>query len=239
MTTFPVTQARGDVTRPADACQAHAANYPAGFYVYRLCDPRNGQPFYVGKGQRRRAWAHQRDIERGRSSCNARKDAVIRAILSAGAHVRVEIVATYLRESDALNHEFSLVDATLGLTNVMPGGGGGSLSERESARRAVARLVRLRRLRVKERAEAEREERETSLDAFLARAKSPAERAQVAEWLASLDPASAAKILTPQAAAVATRAKAFEPKPEKAKRRLGGQRGRLFGRGRIDLSDYD
>lgn len=32
-------------------------------YVYRLIDPRNGETFYVGKGQRNRVFAHIREEE--------------------------------------------------------------------------------------------------------------------------------------------------------------------------------
>jgi hypothetical protein len=101
-----------------------APRFPTGFYVYQLVDPRTDLPFYVGKGQRGRAWHHQRAVECGKLAGNARKVAKISDILKAGESVRVVIVAEYHLESDALDHEYRLVDADPTLTNVQPGGGG-------------------------------------------------------------------------------------------------------------------
>lgn len=33
-----------------------------GYYVYRLIDPRNGDTFYVGKGQRNRVFDHIKGV---------------------------------------------------------------------------------------------------------------------------------------------------------------------------------
>jgi hypothetical protein len=101
-----------------------APKFPRGFYVYQLVDPRTDLPFYVGKGQRGRAWHHQRAVECGKLAGNVRKVAKISDILRAGENVRVVIVAEYDLESDALDHEYRLVDADSTLTNVHPGGGG-------------------------------------------------------------------------------------------------------------------
>lgn len=38
------------------------------FYVYELRDPRNGLPFYVGKGKGDRINAHEREARKGVSS---------------------------------------------------------------------------------------------------------------------------------------------------------------------------
>lgn len=55
---------------------------PPGFYVYRLLDPRTGLVFYVGKGQRFRAWHHQRAAAAGRVHANTVVEAAAAAITS-------------------------------------------------------------------------------------------------------------------------------------------------------------
>lgn len=50
---------------------------PTGFYVYRLLGPRTGLVFYVGKGQRFRAWHHQLAVAAGRVHANAAVEAAI------------------------------------------------------------------------------------------------------------------------------------------------------------------
>lgn len=140
------------------------AGYPFGFYVYQLVDPRNGLPFYVGKGQGDRAWQHERQVKAGKPGGNARKVAKIENILRVGLSVGVEVVAEYDLESDALDHEYRLVDRLPTLTNVMPGGCApvrGPMTPEQEARYervlALRRLERVRKLaalREKERAEA-------------------------------------------------------------------------------------
>jgi hypothetical protein len=98
--------------------------FPLGFYVYRLVDPRNGLPFYVGKGQRGRAWEHEQEVRRGLPGCNDRKRQKIADIIRSGLEVEIEIIASYEDEADALDHEWRLVDAMPTLTNMAPGGGG-------------------------------------------------------------------------------------------------------------------
>lgn len=130
----------------------HAA-IPTGFYVYQLKDPRNGLPFYVGKGQRRRAWQHERAVRSGRATGNARKDAKIKEILAAGLEVDVWIVAEYDDELDALNHEYRLVDSDPTLTNIMEGGGiGRRLTLVELQRRSELRRKRFIEMRVQAKA---------------------------------------------------------------------------------------
>lgn len=131
------------------AVRGHHSNYAqmtdiSGFYVYRLVDPGSSLPFYVGKGQRRRAWWHQAVIANGGSSGNERKDNKIRTILGRGQDVKVEIVACYRVEADALDHEFRLVDANPTLTNIVPGGGGNPIvAEKRRQRLQVLRARKL------------------------------------------------------------------------------------------------
>jgi hypothetical protein len=103
------------------------AMVPIGFYDYRLLDPRDGLCFYIGKGQRDRAWQHERYVKAMRSSGNARKDQLIRDILATGQSVKIEIAAIFDCELEALDHEYRLVEADPTLTNVMPGGLGGKV----------------------------------------------------------------------------------------------------------------
>jgi uncharacterized protein YdcH (DUF465 family) len=111
------------------------------FYVYELRDPRNGQVFYVGKGQGDRAYQHQREVLNGTAKTNPAKIAKIQEILAADMQVEVAIVAEYVYEEDALDHEFHLVEANPTLTNVMPGGASGmKISELYLAKSRYARL---------------------------------------------------------------------------------------------------
>ena len=118
-------------------------SYPSGFYVYMLVDPKTGIPFYVGKGQKDRAWQHAQAVARGDLTGNARKVAKIQEILTCGYEVEIQIVAQYDLEDDALEHEFELVDSMVELTNMVPGGGGRTLKPAEIERRARDRETRI------------------------------------------------------------------------------------------------
>lgn len=135
---------------------------PIGFYVYQLVDPRDGLPFYVGKGQGWRAWQHQRAVQTGKPGGNASKVAKIEEILRTGSEVEVQIVAVYDLELEALDHEYRLVDASPTLTNVMPGGIGRVETPEMALRRYRARKKKLQ--------EKRRQEREAAHQRDLARA---------------------------------------------------------------------
>lgn len=112
------------------------------FYVYRLVDPRDDSVFYVGKGQGSRMYAHEKEVLNGRATHNARKIERIVAIHACGARVRHEKVRDGLLEAEAMALECELIAATLGLTNMTPGGDGWAISEaawkqREKARNAA------------------------------------------------------------------------------------------------------
>lgn len=128
-----------------------SGNASGQFYVYQLIDPRTGLPFYVGKGQGDRAWQHQRHVERQIGAHNSRKVDRIREILIAGFNVEVEIVAYYDLESDALDHEYRLVDSMPTLTNVAEGGAGGkTLTPEQRAKRLAIREKRIAAAKAKE-----------------------------------------------------------------------------------------
>jgi uncharacterized protein len=80
-------------------------NMEDSFYVYALKDPRNGRPFYVGKGTGTRAWDHGLRVDK------TRKGKRIEEITSKGLDVIVSILAEGLSELQALKLESELVTA--------------------------------------------------------------------------------------------------------------------------------
>lgn len=161
-------------------------DFPIGFYVYQLVDPRNGLPFYVGKGQGRRAWEHQRAVQSGKSGGNARKAAKIQEILKSGQDVEVLIVAVYDTEVEALDHEFRLVDADPTLTNVMPGGCGRTESPEWARRRSEMQRRKL----LAQRSQMLQSARERDLERahrMIAQVSAPGKQSdEVEHWFASL-----------------------------------------------------
>lgn len=111
------------------------------FYVYQLLDPRDRQPFYVGKGKGRRIHCHEAEARRGVHSAKCDR---IRAIWADGFSVEREVVAEYSDENEALAAEFDLIVAIgLGnLTNVLPGGVLGREAYMRRLREAEARSER-------------------------------------------------------------------------------------------------
>jgi hypothetical protein len=103
------------------------------FYVYELLDPRNGRPFYVGKGMGRRMYQHERDALCGHRS---RKYSRIREIREAGLSVQYNVLSQHSDEEEAYGAEAArIVDLGLdSLTNVVPGGRGGYAALVERAR---------------------------------------------------------------------------------------------------------
>ena len=89
-------------------------------YVYRLIDPRNGETFYVGKGQGNRLFDHIQD----ELKLDAKKDADldpkvgrIRDIKSAQLEVGHIVHRHGMDEKTALQVEAALMDAYPGLLN--------------------------------------------------------------------------------------------------------------------------
>jgi len=94
-------------------------------YVYRLIDPRNGQTFYVGKGQGNRVFAHANGISEldpeGINDEETQKIQTIRDIRKAGLEVIHTIHRHGMDNDTALQVEAALIDAYGGLTNIANG----------------------------------------------------------------------------------------------------------------------
>ena len=92
------------------------------YYVYRLIDPRNGQTFYVGKGNGNRVFNHAQGVEQdpddyGPGSTKER----IAQIHFAGLSVGHIIHRHGMNERTALEVEAALIDCYQGLTNKQGG----------------------------------------------------------------------------------------------------------------------
>lgn len=84
------------------------------YYVYKLIDPRNGQPFYIGEGKGRRAWSH---LSFNSGCINPHKDRIIKKIQSLGLEVRVSIVKDNLTKEQSMQYEELLIEE-IGLANL-------------------------------------------------------------------------------------------------------------------------
>ena len=72
------------------------------YYVYELIDPRDGKPFYVGKGCGNRIDQHEKEADRGVSSKKCNK---IRKIRGAGLNIVKQQIAYFAEEQDAFDFE--------------------------------------------------------------------------------------------------------------------------------------
>ena len=98
------------------------------WYVYRLIDPRNGETFYVGKGQDNRIFQHAKGAQLAtESEDNADlKSQRIKDIRAAGLEVAHVIHRHNIdNEQVAFQIEAALIDAYPGLTNKVGGHGAG------------------------------------------------------------------------------------------------------------------
>jgi len=73
-------------------------------YVYVYTDPRNGIPFYVGKGQGNRLFGHLNDTS------ETKKTSTIRAIRATGQEPQIDILRYGLTETEAALVEASAID---------------------------------------------------------------------------------------------------------------------------------
>lgn len=89
------------------------------FYVYVLLRP-DGRVFYVGKGQKNRAYKHEAEA---RTKCNCHKCRVIRKVWKSGHSIRASIIFTTGNEAEAYQYEARLIDK-LGLANLTNGNPG-------------------------------------------------------------------------------------------------------------------
>jgi hypothetical protein len=110
-------------------------------YVYRLIDPRNGETFYVGKGQGNRVFAHIHDeLSQGGDDLSDKLKR-IREIRVTGFEVAHVIHRHGMDGATALEVEAALMDAYPGLSNIAGGTASsdyGAMHAREIIRRYSA-----------------------------------------------------------------------------------------------------
>ena len=97
-------------------------------YVYVYTDPRNGQPFYIGKGQGNRIFAHLDD------QAETEKTATIAAIRASGLEPEIDILRYGLSDAEAALVEAAAIDliGLRNLTNRVAGSHGTSLGRIKS-----------------------------------------------------------------------------------------------------------
>lgn len=127
--------------------QAISESFPADVarelktYVYRLIDPRNGETFYIGKGQGNRVFSHVHEEQNLEGDDLDNKIELIRKIRLAGFEVSHVIHRHGMDEKTAFEVEAALIDAYPGLTNIAGGTGStdyGAMHAKEIIRRYAA-----------------------------------------------------------------------------------------------------
>jgi len=80
------------------------------FYVYQLIDPRNGNPFYIGKGVGGRMYSHEKSAKKGNvSNGNKYLFNKIKKILGLGYSIGYSKIIENISESDAFEWESALI----------------------------------------------------------------------------------------------------------------------------------
>lgn len=74
------------------------------YYVYLYIDPRNGRPFYVGKGKSNRAFSHLKMVTA------TTKVKILRELAKLGHEPRIEILKYNLTEKEAILVEAATID---------------------------------------------------------------------------------------------------------------------------------
>lgn len=93
------------------------------YYVYRLFDPRNGETFYIGKGNKDRVFAHIRAAQNMEDDSVGNKLQRIIEIRNSGFEVGHVIHRHGMDEATSLHVECALIDAYPGLLNEIGGHG--------------------------------------------------------------------------------------------------------------------
>src|SRR5258705_13538624 len=93
-----------DIAEPIARIPAEVAHH-LGYYVYLYSDPRDGKPFYVGKGQGSRVLAHLS------TEAEARKVAMLSELSAAGHEPQLDILGDALKDEEtALRGEAARTD---------------------------------------------------------------------------------------------------------------------------------
>lgn len=107
------------------------------YYVYYLIDPRDCQPFYVGKGKDDRMFVHEREVKGNWKNSNKPHHIRIRDILSEGLSITYDKILINVTERQALNREREVIqqlgrfrNGTGILLNISSGGSHGGASEK-------------------------------------------------------------------------------------------------------------
>jgi hypothetical protein len=105
-------------------------------YVYVYIDPRNGKPFYIGKGKGSRLFAHLKDQSDIEKIAEIEKVAKIAEIRRSGKEPRIEILRYGLSDLEAHLVEAASIDliGKARLTNRMSGHHEGSFGRITSQR---------------------------------------------------------------------------------------------------------
>jgi hypothetical protein len=112
------------------------------YYVYLLVDPRDGKPFYVGKGIGHRHLGHaKKSLRRGNPRTGCAKSARIRDIHKCGLAVEYEFPFQCVTEPKAMMEERRLIRSLPGLLNKYRGG----YSEAERGLAGIEQALRLAR----------------------------------------------------------------------------------------------